>query len=76
MPYEKLVAATSASFSPHFGGSAEACFATDALGNILSYDSVSLPFLPRTDGKFLTAQAPALLAAGKYPRIPIISGNQ
>ncbi|GAA5898791.1 hypothetical protein JCM6882_004000 [Rhodosporidiobolus microsporus] len=50
--------------------------ATNALPNILSYRSVSLPFLPRTDGTFLTGTSQELERAGKYARIPIINGDQ
>lgn len=47
----------------------------DLLPNILAYQSASLVFIPRTDGKILTAQAQDLIAAGAYSKIPIISGN-
>lgn len=47
----------------------------DLLPNILAYESVSLSFLPRTDGKILKAEAQDLLAAGSYTRVPILTGN-
>ncbi|GAA5836898.1 hypothetical protein JCM11251_005817 [Rhodosporidiobolus azoricus] len=50
--------------------------ATNTLGNIFSYRSVSLPFLPRTDGTFLTATSQELEQSGKYARLPIINGDQ
>ncbi|GAA6043733.1 hypothetical protein JCM8097_000499 [Rhodosporidiobolus ruineniae] len=50
--------------------------ATNALPNILSYQSVALPFLPRTDGVFLTDIAQNLAPAGKYAKVPVIGGDQ
>ena len=49
---------------------------TDTLGGVLSYTSLALNFVPRTDGKFLTKQAGSLIAEGKYAKIPLIAGNQ
>ncbi|GAA6021863.1 hypothetical protein JCM10207_004522 [Rhodosporidiobolus poonsookiae] len=49
--------------------------ATNRLPNILSYNSVSLPFLPRTDGTFLTAASQELTAGGKYAKVPVINGD-
>jgi acetylcholinesterase len=46
------------------------------LPNIAAYSSVSLPFLPRTDGTFLRDMTQNLMPAGKYAKVPIISGNQ
>lgn len=44
---------------------------------IASYESVSLAFLPRTDGVFLTDLAQNLIAAGSYAKnVSIISGDQ
>lgn len=39
--------------------------AVQTIGNILSARSVSLAWIPRTDGVFLTEEAPKLIAAGK-----------
>ncbi|KAL8292222.1 hypothetical protein RQP46_001688 [Phenoliferia psychrophenolica] len=41
----------------------------------LSYNTIAFPFLPTVDGDFLTASSTALLAAGKYAKIPVISGD-
>ncbi|ORY58343.1 cholinesterase [Leucosporidium creatinivorum] len=50
--------------------------ATNLLPNIASYNSVSLPFLPRTDGIFLRSMTQNAMPAGKFAKVPIISGNQ
>ncbi|BGP37499.1 hypothetical protein JCM10450v2_001404 [Rhodotorula kratochvilovae] len=50
--------------------------ATNALPNILSYRSVSLPFLPRTDGDFLPSLPQDLTRSGSYAKVPIINGDQ
>jgi hypothetical protein len=51
--------------------------ATNLLPNILSYHSVSLAFLPRTDGVFLTDLAQNLMAEGKYAKdVSLLSGDQ
>ncbi|GAA5863315.1 hypothetical protein JCM1840_007480 [Sporobolomyces johnsonii] len=50
--------------------------ATNTLGNLASYRSVSLPFLPRTDGDFIPDLPQNLERAGKYAQVPIISGDQ
>ncbi|GAA5849915.1 hypothetical protein JCM9279_002462 [Rhodotorula babjevae] len=50
--------------------------ATNTLPNILSYRSVSLPFLPRTDGDFIPDLPQELTRSGRYTKVPIISGDQ
>lgn len=50
--------------------------ATNLLPNIFSYRSVALPFLPRTDGVFLTDSGQNLLKSGKYAKVAMISGDQ
>lgn len=49
---------------------------TDALPNILSVRSVSLPFLPRMDGDFIPALPQELTRSGRYARVPIVNGDQ
>ncbi|GAA5964185.1 hypothetical protein JCM21900_001498 [Sporobolomyces salmonicolor] len=49
---------------------------SNTLGNLGSYRSVSLPFLPRTDGDFIPDLPQNLERAGKYAHVPIISGDQ
>ncbi|GAA5869147.1 hypothetical protein JCM1840_004306 [Sporobolomyces johnsonii] len=50
--------------------------ATNTLPGDLSYASVHLPFLPRTDGHFIPDLPPKLVAQHRYAKIPMISGNQ
>lgn len=51
--------------------------ATNLLPNILSYSSISLAFLPRTDGSFLPDLAQNMEAAGSYAKdVAILSGDQ
>ncbi|KAK4049114.1 hypothetical protein OIO90_005584 [Microbotryomycetes sp. JL221] len=50
--------------------------ATNKLPGIFSVRSVSLPFLPRTDGKFLPRLAQDAAKKKTFARVPIISGNQ
>lgn len=48
----------------------------DALPNILSVRSVSLPFLPRMDGDFIPALPQELTRSGRYAKVPIVNGDQ
>ncbi|CAI6332262.1 unnamed protein product [Periconia digitata] len=50
--------------------------AVNSVPGLLSYSSVSLSYLPRPDGKILTASPDALVAAGKYAKVPFIVGDQ
>ncbi|KAI8943000.1 hypothetical protein NX059_001038 [Plenodomus lindquistii] len=50
--------------------------AANAVPGILSYFTVNLSYLPRPDGKVLTGSPDALVAAGKYAKVPFIVGNQ
>ncbi|KAF2452224.1 alpha/beta-hydrolase [Karstenula rhodostoma CBS 690.94] len=50
--------------------------AANSVPGILSYSSVSLSYLPRPDGRALTASPDALVAAGKYAKVPFIVGDQ
>jgi carboxylesterase type B len=43
---------------------------------ILSFNTVALSYLPRPDGKVLTESPDALVAAGKYAKVPFIVGDQ
>lgn len=42
----------------------------------MSYIGVNLSYLPRPDGKVLTASPDALVQAGKYAKVPFIVGDQ
>ena len=42
----------------------------------MSYFTVNLSYLPRPDGKALTASPDALVKAGKYAKVPFIVGDQ
>lgn len=75
VPYDKLLAATSESLRA-IAARTRLTMDADTLGGILSYRSVSLPFLPRADGVFLAGQAQQLTTQGLYAKIPIISGDQ
>ncbi|KAF9738914.1 hypothetical protein PMIN06_003595 [Paraphaeosphaeria minitans] len=50
--------------------------AANSVPGLLSYSSVSLSYLPRPDGSVLTASPDALVAAGKYAKVPFIVGDQ
>lgn len=43
---------------------------------IFAFNGFHLPFLPRVDGTFITDEAQNLFAAGKYAKVPIITGDQ
>ncbi|WOO85999.1 putative secreted lipase [Vanrija pseudolonga] len=48
----------------------------NSLPTSLGFNSVALAYLPRPDGKWLTASTDDLLYAGKYADIPFIIGDQ
>ncbi|KAJ4376242.1 hypothetical protein N0V83_001525 [Neocucurbitaria cava] len=50
--------------------------AANAVPGILSYFTVNLSYLPRPDGKALTASPDALITSGKYAKVPFIVGDQ
>ncbi|KAF2740199.1 alpha/beta-hydrolase [Polyplosphaeria fusca] len=50
--------------------------AANSVPGILSFNTVSLSYLPRPDGKALTASTNALIASGKYAKVPFIVGDQ
>ncbi|KAL8364972.1 hypothetical protein RB595_003996 [Gaeumannomyces hyphopodioides] len=50
--------------------------AVHAVPSIFSYNSLSLSYLPRPDGKVLPKSPDQLLAAGQYAAVPMIIGNQ
>ncbi|KAF1849356.1 lipase 3 precursor [Cucurbitaria berberidis CBS 394.84] len=50
--------------------------AANSVPGILSYFTVNLSYLPRPDGKALTASPDVLAAAGKYAKVPFIVGDQ
>jgi carboxylesterase type B len=50
--------------------------ATNRVPGILSYTSVALSYLPRPDGKVLTASPDVLVTSGKYAAVPMIIGDQ
>jgi carboxylesterase type B len=50
--------------------------AANTVPGILSYFTVNLSYLPRPDGKALTASPDALIKAGKYAKVPFIVGDQ
>ncbi|KAK2050994.1 alpha/beta-hydrolase [Colletotrichum caudatum] len=49
--------------------------ATNKVSIFMSYSSVAFSYMPRPDGKALTASGEALAKAGKVARVPIIVGN-
>ncbi|KAK2022882.1 alpha/beta-hydrolase [Colletotrichum zoysiae] len=49
--------------------------ATNKVPIFLGYSSVAFSYMPRPDGKTLTASGEALTKAGKIARVPIIVGN-
>ena len=50
--------------------------AANSVPGILSYSSVALSYLPRPDGKALTASPDDLVIANKYAAVPMIIGDQ
>lgn len=50
--------------------------AANSLPGILSKQSIALSYLPRPDGKVLTASPDDLAASGKYYAVPMIIGDQ
>ncbi|PVH71558.1 alpha/beta-hydrolase [Cadophora sp. DSE1049] len=50
--------------------------ASNSVSGLLSYTSIALSYLPRPDGRTLTASPELLIASGKYAKVPFIIGNQ
>ncbi|KAK7414983.1 hypothetical protein QQX98_006216 [Neonectria punicea] len=50
--------------------------AVTSVPGILSYSSLALSYLPRPDGRTLTASPDSLALNGKYAAVPMIIGNQ
>ncbi|WOO85374.1 putative secreted lipase [Vanrija pseudolonga] len=50
--------------------------AANSVPGMLSYTSIALSYLPRPDGKVLTASTDVLAKQNKYAAMPMISGNQ
>ncbi|KAB5586257.1 Alpha/Beta hydrolase protein [Coniochaeta sp. 2T2.1] len=50
--------------------------AANSVPGILSYNSVALSYLPRPDGRVLTASPDVLVASKKYAAVPMIIGDQ
>lgn len=50
--------------------------AVNSVPGILSYNTVSLSYLPRPDGSSLTASPDVLVTQGKYAKVPFIIGDQ
>jgi carboxylesterase type B len=50
--------------------------ACNSVPGILGYFTVNLSCLPRPDGKTITASPDALVASGKYAKVPFIVGDQ
>jgi triacylglycerol lipase len=50
--------------------------AANSVPSLFSYQSIALSYLPRPDGKVLSASPEVLTAAGKYARVPFIIGDQ
>ncbi|KAF2203238.1 putative extracellular lipase [Delitschia confertaspora ATCC 74209] len=50
--------------------------AANSVQSILSYKSVALAYLPRPDGKVLTASPEVLVQSGRYAKVPYIVGDQ
>lgn len=50
--------------------------AVNSFPTITSYNSVSLPYLPRPDGKVLTDSPENLVSNNKYASVPFIIGDQ
>ncbi|PYI27810.1 acetylcholinesterase/Butyrylcholinesterase [Aspergillus indologenus CBS 114.80] len=50
--------------------------AVNSVPGLLSYSSIALSYLPRPDGKVLTASPDVLGKAGKFAQVPFIVGDQ
>jgi carboxylesterase type B len=50
--------------------------ACNSVPGILGYYTVNLSYLPRPDGKTITDSPEALVASGKYAKVPFIVGDQ
>jgi carboxylesterase type B len=50
--------------------------ACNTVPGLLSYFTVNLSYLPRPDGKTITASPEVLVASGKYAKVPFIVGDQ
>ncbi|KAF1945923.1 alpha/beta-hydrolase [Clathrospora elynae] len=50
--------------------------AANTVPGVLGYFTVNLSYLPRPDGKALTASPDDLIRAGKYAKVPFIVGDQ
>jgi carboxylesterase type B len=50
--------------------------AANSVPGLLSYTSIALSYLPRPDGTVLTDSPDALIASGKYAKVPFIVGDQ
>lgn len=50
--------------------------AVNSFPSITSYNSVSLPYMPRPDGQVLTDSPENLVTSGKYASVPFIIGDQ
>ncbi|KAJ4301982.1 hypothetical protein N0V88_002113 [Collariella sp. IMI 366227] len=50
--------------------------AANSVPHLLSYNSLALSYLPRPDGRTLTASPDELILHGKYAAVPMIIGNQ
>ncbi|KAG7420457.1 putative secreted lipase [Fusarium oxysporum f. sp. raphani] len=50
--------------------------AANSVPGILSYNSLALSYLPRPDGRTLTASPDVLALSRKYAAVPMINGNQ
>ena len=50
--------------------------AVNTVPGIISYSTLNLSYLPRPDGRALTASSDALIKAGKYAKVPFIVGDQ
>lgn len=50
--------------------------AANSVPGILSYSSVALSYLPRPDGRALTASPDELVLSGRYAAVPMIIGDQ
>ncbi|KAI9159155.1 Lipase-like protein [Paramyrothecium foliicola] len=49
--------------------------AANSVPHLLSYNSLALSYLPRPDGRTLTASPDELVLSGKYAAVPMIVGN-
>lgn len=50
--------------------------AANSVPHLLSYNSLALSYLPRPDGRTLTASPDALVLNGQYAAVPMIIGDQ